>query len=82
MLGATLVESLAMREDANLLVAKFVLAHFAHHVISDDQVGLLKFIALCGRVNPLNICQSLANLLVLLHCLGVARAGPQKITFC
>jgi len=66
-LGAMLVESLSMREDADLFVTEFVIANLAHHVIRDHQICLLKLIPLCSRVHSFDLRQSLRNLLVLLN---------------
>jgi len=63
--SAGLVEGLSMREDPNLLVAQLVLAYFANHVFSDDQVGLLEGVELNFTVNLFDCSQLNLDLLVL-----------------
>jgi hypothetical protein len=65
-LSACLVEGLSMREDSNLLVAQFVLADFAHHVLSDYEVSLLERVQLSLTVDSFYSCQVTLDLLILL----------------
>lgn len=65
-LSASLVEGLSMGEDSNLLVAQFILADFAHHVLSDYKVSLLEFVQLSLTVHSFHSSQVRLDLLVLL----------------
>lgn len=65
-LSTSLVESLSMGEDSNLLVAQFILTDFANHVLGDYKVSLLEFVQLSFTVDSFHSSQVSLDLLVLL----------------